>query len=244
MPQKAGDRGHTDRREAVHLARLMRSGPLPPVDVPAVHDDALRDLSRAREDARPDLTPTPCRLNALRRRHDSRSTARATWGPAHLRWLRAVVGPTPAQPLGFQASVRARTEHTARLQRRAQARPEPVTAWRLCPVVDALQARRGVQWPVAVTTVAALGDLARGDNPRPLRQSLGLTPSEYARGERRRPGGIAKTGHTQARRALVEGAGASRDPATVSRHLQLRLEPLPKPLQDTRRTAQVRRCTR
>jgi transposase len=51
MPKQAGDRVNTDRRDAVQLARLMRSGDLTPVDVPAVEDDAIRDLSRAREDA-------------------------------------------------------------------------------------------------------------------------------------------------------------------------------------------------
>ena len=111
-------------------------------------------------------------------------------------------------------------------------------------MVDALQALRGVQFTVAVTTVAELGDLTRFDHPRPLMKYLGLTPSEYSRGERRRQGGITKTGHTHARRALVEGARASRDPANVSRHLQLRLEKLPKPIQDTSWKAQVRLCKR
>jgi transposase len=73
---------------------------------------------------------------------------------------------------------------------------------------------------------------------------LGLTPSEDASGERRRQGGITTAGHTQARRALVEGAWASRDPAHVSRHRQLRLEHLPKGLQDLSGKAQVRLCQR
>ena len=53
---------------------------------------------------------------------------------------------------------------------------------------------------------------------------LGLIPSEYSSGERRRQGSITKAGNTHARRALVEGAWAYRYPAKVSRHLQLRLE--------------------
>jgi hypothetical protein len=74
--------------------------------------------------------------------------------------------------------------------------------------------------------------------------SLGLTPSEYSSGERRRQGGLTKTGNTHARRALVEGAWASRYPAKVSRHLPLRLEKLPKSLQDVSWKAQVRLCKR
>ena len=215
MPKKAGDRVNTDRRDAVQLARLMRSGDLTPVDVPAVQGEAMRALSRAREDALHDLKTAKFRLNAFLLRPDSRSTGRATWGPAHLRWLSEVVCPTPAQPIVFQAYVRAVTEHTDRLQRLDQALHEQVTAWRLCPVVDALQALRGVPLTVAVTTVAALGDLTRFENPRPLMTYLGLTPSKYSRGERRRQGGLTKTGNTHARRALGEGAWASRDPAHV-----------------------------
>src|SRR5215510_1804098 len=50
IPKKAGDRVKTDRRDAMPLARLMRSGDLTPVYVPAVDDEAMRDLSRAREE--------------------------------------------------------------------------------------------------------------------------------------------------------------------------------------------------
>ena len=103
MPKKAGDRVKTDRRDAVQLARLMRSGDLTPVDVPAVQDDAMRDLSRAREDALHDLKTAKFRLKAFLLRHAIRYTGRATWGPAHLRWLSEVVCPTPAQPIVFQA---------------------------------------------------------------------------------------------------------------------------------------------
>jgi transposase len=219
IPHKAGDRGHTDRRDAIQLARLMRAGDLTPVDVPAVEDEAIRDLSRARADVLRDLQAAKLRLNAFLRRHDLRYTGRATWGPAHLRWLSEVVCPTPAQPIVFQEYLRAVSEHTARLQRLEQELKDQVKTWRLAPVVDALQALRGVQCTMAVTTVAALGDVTRFDNPRPLMAYRGLTPSESSSGERRRQGSITKAGHTHARRALVAGAWASRDPAKVSRHL-------------------------
>src|SRR5437879_11088925 len=87
MPKKPGDRVKTDRRDARQLARLMRSGDLPPVYVPAVDDEAIR------------------------------YTGRANWSPAHLRWLSEVVCPTPAQHIVFQEYVQTVTEQTARLQR-------------------------------------------------------------------------------------------------------------------------------
>jgi transposase len=244
IPKKAGERVTTDRRDALQLARLMRSGDLTPVSVPKGEEEAMRDLCRAREDVLRDLTAAQLRLQALLLRHDIRSTGQATWNPAPLRWLSAVVCPTPAQHIVFHEYVRAVNEQTARLQRLDQELHEQVKSWRLTPGVEALQALRGVQCTVAVTTVAALGDLTRFENPRQRMGYLGLTPSASSSGERRRQGAITKAGHTHARRALVEGAWASRYPAKGSRHLHLRLANPPKALQDISWKAQVRLCTR
>jgi transposase len=244
IPKKAGDRVKTDRRDAVQLARLMRSGALTPVYVPKVEDEAIRDLTRAREDALRDLKAAKFRLKAFLLRHAIRYTGRASWGPAHLRWLAEVVCPTPAQQIVFQEYVRAVTEHTERLQRLKQELHEQVKSWRLHPVVEALQALRGVQFTVAAITVAELGDLSRFDNPRQLMKFLGLIPSEYSSAAKRRQGSITNAGNTHARRALVEGAWAYRYPAKVSRHLQLRLETQPKAIQDISWKAQVRLCKR
>jgi hypothetical protein len=95
-----------------------------------------------------------------------------------------------------------------------------------------------------VTMVAARGDLTRCDHPRQRMHALGLTPSADSRGARRQHGSRTKTGHTPARRALVEGAWASRDPANVSRHLHLRLEKLPTAVQALSGKAPVRLCQR
>jgi transposase len=228
----------------MQLARLMRSGDLTPVDVPAVDDEAIRDLSRAREDILRDLKAAKLRLKAFLRRHDIRHTGRATWSPAHLRWLRESVCPTPVQQLVFQEDVQTVTDQTERVQRLEHALPEEVKTWRFYPVVEARQALRGVQFTVAVTPVAELGDLTRFDHPRPLMNDLGLTPSAYSRGARRQQGRMTKTGHTPARRALVEGAWAYRDPANVRRHLQRRRAKRPQAIPASRGKAQVRLCTR
>jgi transposase len=222
----------------------MRPGDLSPVYVPKVEDETIRDLTRTREDAIRDLKTAEFRLKAFLLRHDIRYTSRATWGAAHLRWPSDVVCPTPAPQIVFQEYVRAVNEQTARLQRVAQARHDHVKAWRLHPVVEALQALRGVQFTVGVTVVAKIGDLTRFDNPRDLMKFLGLIPSEYSSGERRQQGAITKAGNPHARRALVEGAWAYRYPAKVSRHLQLRLEQQPKIIQDISWKAKVRLCKR
>jgi len=224
--------------------RLMRSGDRTPVYVPKVEDEAIRDLSRAREDTLSDLKDAKFRLKAFLLRHDIRYTGRANWSPAHLRWLSEVVCPTPAQQIVFQEYVRAVTEHTERLQRLDQELQDHVQSWRLHPVVEALQALRGVQCTVAVTMVAEIGDLTRFEHPSELMKFLGLVPSEYSSGQRRQQRGMTKTGTPHARRVLVEGAWAYRYPAKVSRQLQLRLEHQPQSIQDISWKAQVRLCKR
>ena len=75
IPKKSGDRVKTNRRDAVQLARLARSGDLTVVYVPKVDDEAIRDLTRAREDTLSDLKDTKFRLKAFRSisRCDTRS---------------------------------------------------------------------------------------------------------------------------------------------------------------------------
>ena len=144
----------------------------------------------------------------------------------------------------FQEYIHAVSEQTARLQRLEAELHMAAETWRLQPVVQAVQALRGVNLTGAVTLIAEVGDLTRFDTPRQLMSYLGLTPSEYSSGAHRRPGGITKAGNGHARRALVEGAWADRYPAKVSRHLQLRLEKVPPEVRAIAWKAQLRLCKR
>jgi transposase len=244
IPRKAGDRVKTDRRDAVTLARLLRSGDLSSIYVPTVDDEAIRDLSRARDDAVRDLKRSKVRLKAFLLRQDIRYEGRANWTAAHLRWLAHVVCPTPAQQIVFQEYVHTVTEQSERLRRLAAELQAAAQSWRLFPVVTAVQALRGIEFTGAITLIAEVGDLTRFDTPKKLMSYLGLTPSEYSSGEHRHQGGITKAGNGHARRALVEGAWAYRYPAKVSRHLQLRLEHVPTEVRAIAWKAQVRLCKR
>jgi len=135
-------------------------------------------------------------------------------------------------------------EQTARLQRLEQALQDHVNAWRVHPGVEARHAWRGVPCTVAVTMVAAMGERTRVAHPRALLTCVGLMPSAYTAGAPRRQGSMTTAGNTHARRALVEGAWASRDPAQGSRQLPRRLEPPPHIIPDIRWKAQVRLGTR
>lgn len=244
IPKKPGDRVKTDRRDAIRLAQLYRAGDLTPVYVPDIDDEAIRDLSRAREDAMLDQKAARQRLKSFLLRHGIRYQGTANWNEAHLRWLTEVIMPTPAQQIVFQEYVNTVTERSRRVVSLEQMLKEQVQGWHFAPVVNALQALRGMRFINAVTLVAELGDLTRFDNPRQLMCFLGLVPSQYSSGDRVKLGPITKSGNRHARRNLIEAAWAYRYKAKVSREIQIRQEQLPMKIRDIAWKAQLRLCTR
>lgn len=133
-------------------------------------------------------------------------------------------------------------------ERRVIRLAEQITAllpsWSLAPIVQALQAMRGVGQIVAVTVTAEVGDFSRFANPRQLMAYLGLVPSERSSGGTVRRSGITKAGNALARRVLIEGAWTYRMQARVSRKLHDRIEPLPSAIRDIAWKAQLRLCGR
>jgi transposase len=244
IPKKPGDHVKTDKRDSLMLTRLLKSGDLYPIYVPAEGDEAIRDLSRAREAAMRDLNDARYRLKALLLRNHIQYKGTANWGAKHLRWLAEIVLPHHAQQYVLQEMIYTISERNERLARLDNELLIQVKQWRYYPVVQAIQAMRGVRLLVAVGVIAELGDLSRFDHPSKLMSYVGLTPSEYTSGDRRRLGGLTKAGNSRARRLLIEGAHAYRFPAKVSREIQVRHEGLPKPVIDTAWRAQLRLCRR
>lgn len=117
IPKRPGDKIKNDRRDAVEIARLLRSGDLTRVYVPSIEDEAVRDLCRARDAARVTLNAAKLRLKSFLLRLGLNYSGRADWNDAHRRYLAKVVCPTPAQQIVFQESIRAVDEQVERLRR-------------------------------------------------------------------------------------------------------------------------------
>jgi transposase len=244
IPKRSGDRVKTDRRDCLQLARLHRAGELSAVYVPRAEDEAIRDLIRSREDARIAGHKARQQLKALLLRSGIRYEGKSSWTAAHLRWISRLKLPLAAQQVAFQEYLDTVTAATQRVERLTQEIRNATSDWRMAPLVEALQALRGVQFLVAVTVVAELGDLSRFDNPRQLSAFVGLVPSEYSSGPTVRRGAITKTGNAHARRVLVEAAWHYRQPARVSPIIRKRLETLPPAVQEIAWKAQLRLCGR
>ena len=220
IPRAAGDRVKTDRRDAERLARLLRLGELVAVRVPEPHEEAARDLVRAREDARCELMRARHRLSKLLLRHGLVYEASA-WTLAHDAWLRRQRFDSRPLALAFDESYAAVLQAKTRRDTLDEAIAELAAEPPFAEAVGRLCCLRGVSTLTAFALTVELGDWTRF-RPQALGPFLGLTPSEHSSGEQRRLGGITKTGNSHARRLLVEAAWQQRRPLRESATLTRR----------------------
>ena len=92
IPVKPGSAIKTDRRDARKLAELLRAGMLTEVQPPTEDEEAVRDLTRSRDDAQRDLTRARNRLSKflLRRGCVYAIDRKPTWSQKYRSWLRAL----------------------------------------------------------------------------------------------------------------------------------------------------------
>jgi len=136
--KKPADRIKTDRRDAQMLARLHRAGELTYVFVPRAEDEAMRDLTRAREDAIKAQRVARQQLGGMLLRLGFRYQGRTAWMPAHFRWLADQKMPSPLQQVVFQEYIQTIEEATKRVERHTRQIEDLVPSWRMAPVVKAI----------------------------------------------------------------------------------------------------------
>ena len=244
IPKKAGDRVKTDRRDSLMLARLHRAGELTAVWVPDSAQEALRDLTRAREDMKHLQRQAKQRLLAFLLRHGRRYDGKSNWTQAHYRWMETVKFEHTVQQIVFQEYVdtaKALTKRIDSLDKQIESATAESVFW---PVIEGLMALRGVNLLTATTIVVEIGDLRRFDSAPQLMAYLGVVPSEHSSGGTTSRGGITKTGNGHVRRVLVEAAWSYRFPARKSAVLQKRAEQTSEVVQDIAWKAQTRLCGR
>lgn len=245
IPKKAGDRIKTDRRDSLMLARLLRAGELTGIWIPDGMQEALRDLTRAREDMKHLQRLSKQQLLGFLLRHGvSGFTGKSNWTQAHFRWFETVKFEQPAQQIVFQEYVDTIVAGIKRVQAMDQHIERCAQASAVWPIIEALMALRGVCLLAAATVMAEVGDLTRFANASQLMAYLGLVPSESSSGPNTRRGGITKTGNSHVRRVLVEAAWTYRHPARKTATLQRRAEKTTDEVQEIAWKAQQRLCTR
>ncbi|MGE0418697.1 MAG: IS110 family transposase [Acetobacteraceae bacterium] len=244
IPRKPGDRIKTNRRDAIQLARLLRAGELTEVWVPDEGHEAVRELIRSREAAVDDLRRKRQAISSMMLRYGRDYPGKKTWGPRHEQWLQAQRFAHTAQQIVLQEMILAARHARERLKRVEAAIVEFIPDWSLAPVVEALQALRGIQLVTAATIMVEVGDLSRFENPRQLMGYLGLVPGERSTGESVRRLGITKAGNARVRRVLVESAWAYRHPPRTSKLKHYVHEKVSSEVRDIALKAQARLCAR
>jgi transposase len=222
------------------LARESRAGNLVSVVMPDARDEAIRDLSRTREDACRARLRARQQLKAMLLRHGHAYQGKSSWTAAHERHLSTIRFEHPAQQIAFEEYRQTVKETHERLQRLTEQLREQSSHWRMNPLVKALMCLRGFDFVAAITFVAEIGDPRRFAHPRELMAYLGLVPSEYSTGQTRHQGPITKTGNKHARRILIEAAWNYRHSARISRVLEVRQQGEPKVIRDVAWRAQLR----
>lgn len=243
IPQKVGDRVKTNRRDARKLAQLLRADLLTTIQPPSEDAEAVRDIIRARDDARVDLMRSRHRLSKLllRRGHVYPGTA---WTKRYWEWLPHLEWPHAAERYvvrDYELAIRHVEARLAELDRaiEAIALTSPYHA-----AVAALRCFRGIDTLIAMTLLAELYDLRRFPHPRALMGFVGLVPSEDSTGDRHHRGGLTGTGNTLARRMLIQAAWQYQHPPRLGRPLQKRRVGQPAAVLAIAITAEQRLCHR
>ncbi len=178
---KPGQRIKTNRRDARKLAQALHADGLTEVHPPTLEEEAVRDLSCCREDAREDLLRARHRLAEMLLRRGLVYGAKA-WTDAHRRWLRSLDLEHEADRAVFGDYLQA-IEH---LEQRLRALEEKLVALSekepYREPVGWLRCLRGIDTVTAMTLVTELHDFRRFESPRALMAYLGLVPSENSTG--------------------------------------------------------------
>ncbi len=241
IPKRAGDKVKTDRRDALKLARLLRSGDLTPVWVPDEAHEALRNLVRARADAKADQLRAKHRLSKfLLRQGCWPPIGVRNWSQRYFQWLRQLQFEHLPDRVVFADYLAEVTAAGERIKRLEAALLQCAQSSTQVAVIRALQAFRGIGFLSAVTLVAEAGDLRRFATAPQLMAYVGLVPSESSSGGKQQRGPITKTGNSLLRHVLGEAAHHARHAPRVAGTLKQRQANLPREIVDLAWHAQLR----
>jgi transposase len=187
------------------LAAQYAGGMLRPIHVLSPEQEALRDLVRAREDARQDRMRARGRLGKFLLRQ-GRAMPTQSWSIQRRTWLGQQVFAEPAAQAAFDDYLMSVDLVDRRIDTLEQGLAEQALQGPYAELVARLRCLRGIDTLSAVGLAAEIGDFERFASAQAFMSYVGLVPTERSSGAKRRQGSITKAGNDHARRLLVEAA--------------------------------------
>lgn len=221
IPKMPGDRVKTDKRDATKLARLYAADLLTVVHTPGEEEEAVRDLCRARGQAKACEKSAKHRLNKFLTRRSKRWQG-SNWTLAHWKWIREQEFEYEADRMTYDfyfTEVQHLREQVATLDAKIA---EFSTRELYAKQVAVVRCFRGADTTTAMALVTELAGFERFENARQLMSYLGLVPSEYSSGGHCQRGSITKAGNSRVRKVLVEMAWHYRHYPRVGKKLRER----------------------
>ena len=246
IPVAPGEKVKTDRKDALKLARMLRSDDLVSVYIPSEIDEDLRDLARFRATAQHDATrhKNVITKQLMRWGIVEPSECKTRWTQKYWRWLRTLRLRSPSRMLLLSEAIGTLEGVIERVKRLDQALEQAAESSPHARLVEVLQGFRGIKFLTAVSLVAELGDLGHFPSARSVMGYSGLGSREDSSGKRRRRGAITKSGNAHLRHRLLESSWQYQHTPRVTATLAKRREALlPAELAIVRR-ADLRLCRR
>src|SRR5262245_15469060 len=187
IPRKPGERVKTNRRDARKLAELGRAGLLTAVQPPTPEDEAVRDLARARDDAREDLQRGRHRLGKLLLRRGLHFSGRK-WTRPHRQWIDGLTWTHAAERAVVDDYLLAIDHREARLLELDARLAEIAETEPYRERVGWLRCFQGIDTLTAMLILAELHDFRRFASAPALMAYLGLVPGEASSGGQHRRG--------------------------------------------------------
>ena len=229
-PRKPGERVKTNRRDALKIARSLRSNELTFIAVPGPERESLRDLTRARSSVQKDVGRVRHQITKLLLRYGHRYREGKAWTKGFWAWLGNVTltGEDSQKVLAeMLITLKHRLEQLARFDayiEQASQKPEYL------PYLSALRTLRGIDTFSALVILAELGDLRRFPTAPQLMAAIGLVPSEYSTGDKTSRYSITKTGNAHVRHIVIEAAWHYQRRMTSGRKISARRKDQPQAL--------------
>jgi len=209
----------TDKRDAVAIAWMLRREEGAGIIVPEREDEAARDLLRCRGDMQDDLKRAKQRLLKYLLRHGHVYENSRYWTGKHRKWMKTLAFDMPLDKAVFEqylSTIESIEERVGRIDLQIR---EIAESPRYAERVRKFRAFKGVDYIIALSLVCEIGDFKRFPTAAAFMSYLGLVPSEYSSGKKRKQGGITKTGNGHIRKLLTEAAWHYARPARVGKRL-------------------------